>query len=56
MYLMWSKVCKTMDMAFGSTSTIMQGKFDHKSFSTQDTIDQYIDWIISYQERLANIK
>jgi len=37
-----------------SGSTFMRDKFHHEVFNQQDTIDQYIGQILSYQDRLAN--
>jgi len=55
--LMWTKLCATMDIVQNeSGSTFMHDKFHHESFLPQDTIDQYISRILTYQERLANIR
>ena len=34
----------------------MRDSFHHESFSSQDTIDQYIGRILSYQDRFATTK
>ena len=50
-----STICKTMDIVQNeSGSTFMRDKFHHEVFNPQDTIDQYIGRILSYQDRLAN--
>jgi len=39
-----------------SESTFMRDKFYHETFLPQDTIDQYISRILTYQERLVNTR
>ena len=54
--LMWTKLCATMDIVQNEGSTFMRDKFHYETFLPQDTIDQYISRILTYQERLANIR
>ena len=54
---MWTTLQKRMDIVQNeSGSTYMRDKFHQEKYKPEDTIDQYIGRLLSYQERLVGTK
>ena len=54
---MWTTLQNRMDIVQNeSGSTHMRDKFHHEKYRPEDTIDQYIGRLLTYQERLVGTK